>query len=519
MFLLVLISIRKKPVAEASSPSDKQIYDMAIIGGGVNGCGIARDAAGRGLSVLLLEKDDLASGTSSASSKMIHGGLRYLEQYEFLLVRKALQEREVLLNIAPHIVSPLRLVLPHNKDLRPRWMIRIGLFLYDTLGGRKLLKKSEQIDLRKDIAGRVLKPEFNYGFEYADCKVDDARLVVLNAVDARRHGADIFTRCELQHATRQDDHWSLQTRDVRTGKKNRFQARILVNAAGPWVSEVVSDRIMLDTTSDVRLVKGSHIVVKKLFEHDRAYIFQNADNRVIFAIPFQEEFTLIGTTDVDMTGNPGGAEVSDEEIDYLCDAVSEYFIEPVRPEQVVWKFAGIRPLFDDGESSASETTRDYVLELLKENGKPPLLSIFGGKITTYRKLAEAAFDELAHWLPNLKKPWTDTAPLPGGNFHQQERQTRINNLKKDFPFLNQAMAKRLFNSYGTDARVLLAGCKTEKDMGRLFGASLYQCEVEYLLDTEWAVTAEDIVWRRSKVGLFMTDKEIADLEKWLRSKN
>ena len=496
--------------------SAKKIYDIAIIGGGVNGCGVARDAAGRGLSVLLLEKDDLASATSSASSKLVHGGLRYLEQYEFLLVRKALQERETLLSIAPHIISPLRLVLPHNKDLRPKWMIRIGLFLYDVLGGRKLLKKSRQIDLRSDAAGQALKPEFTHGFEYADCKVDDARLVILNAVDASQYGADIKTRCELKQGHRHSDHWRLQTKDVLTGKANEFKARILVNAAGPWVSEVVSDRIMLDTTSEVRLVKGSHIIVSKLFEHDRAYIFQNADNRVIFAIPFHGDFTLIGTTDVDITGNPGGAQVSKQEVDYLCDAANEYFTTRITPGDVVWKFAGVRPLFDDGEDAASETTRDYVLELLDSKDLPPLLSVFGGKITTYRKLAEAVLKDLAQWLPGLKPEWTATAPLPGGDFALADLEKHITDLQRDFSFLSLKTARRLFQAYGTKARELLAGCKTEKDMGLLFGSDLYQREVEYLIDKEWALTVEDIIWRRSKTGLFMSAKQIASLKDWLQ---
>jgi len=500
-----------------TNSSEDKIYDIAIIGGGINGCGVARDAAGRGLSVLLLEKDDLASGTSSASSKMIHGGLRYLEQYEFMLVRKSLQEREVLLSIAPHIIAPLRLVLPHNTALRPKWMIRIGLFLYDMLGGRKLLKKSRQIDLRSSIAGGPLKPEFTHGFEYSDCIVDDARLVILNAVGAQQNGADIRTRCELKKGFRESTNWRLETIDARTGKSNKFRAKILVNAAGPWVSEVVSDRIMLDTTSHARLVKGSHIVVPKLYDHDRAYIFQNVDNRVIFAIPFEQDFTLIGTTDVDVTGDPGGAKVSQQEIDYLCDAASEYFSAPIKPQEVVWGFAGIRPLFDDGESSASQTTRDYVLELLDPRDKPPLLSVFGGKITTYRVLAQAVIEKLQNWLPGLKPDWTATASLPGGDFAITDLQKNINQLHADFPFLKAATARRLFLSYGTNAWKILAGCKAEKDLGKLFGSDLYQREVEYLVENEWALTADDIVWRRSKTGLFMSKQEIAGLDKWLKS--
>ena len=502
------------------SRSEEKIYDLAIIGGGVNGCGIARDAAGRGLSVLLMEKDDLASGTSSASSKMVHGGLRYLEQYEFLLVRKALKEREVLLSIAPHIISPLRLVLPHNSALRPIWMIRIGLFLYDTLGGRKLLKSSRQIDLRNDVAGQVLKSEFSHGFEYSDCKVDDARLVILNAVDAKIRGADILTRCKLQKSFRKNDHWLLQTKDISSDQTTEFKSRILINAAGPWVSEVVSDRIMLDTTSQVRLVKGSHIIVPKLFDHDKAYIFQNADNRVIFAIPFHDEFTLIGTTDVDVTGSLKNVAVSDDEIKYLCAAANEYFTEQIhiKPNDVVWNFTGIRPLFDDGESSASETTRDYVLELLSVDKKPPLLSVFGGKITTYRKLAEAVFDELKPWLPDLHPQWTEIEPLPGGDFNFAELDDKIDALHHDFAFLDRKTIKRLFLAYGTMARTLLGSCRKKADMGIHFGSDFYQCEVEYLIENEWAQTVEDIIWRRSKIGLFLNKKQIKILHKWLQDR-
>lgn len=499
--------------------TSRDTYDIAIIGGGVNGCGIARDAAGRGLSVLLLEKDDLASGTSSASSKMIHGGLRYLEQYEFSLVRKALNEREKLLAIAPHIVWPIRLVLPHNCELRPKWMIRLGLFLYDTLGGRKLLQKSRQIDLRSDVAGAALKPSYTSGFEYSDCWVDDARLVVLNALDAQRHGAKILTRCELQQAHHEDNHWQLQTREMppnkQSGKSGKFKARILINAAGPWVSEVVSNRIMLDTTSDVRLVKGSHIVVPKLYEHDKAYIFQNADNRVIFALPFLGAFTLIGTTDVDVSGDPGGVEASDDEIRYLCNAANEYFTNETEPSDVVWHYAGVRPLFDDGESSASETTRDYVLELLEDENNPPVLSVFGGKITTYRQLAETALEKLAPWLPNLADSWTDVAPLPGGEFPREELMSRVDRLTARFPFIPPQTALRYFRAYGTECMKFLTGCNSESDMGIRFGADLYQREVEYLLANEWAITAQDIVWRRSKVGLFMTGDEIDSLQSWL----
>lgn len=496
--------------------TDAPDYDICIIGGGVNGCGIARDCAGRGLSVILLEADDLASGTSSASTKLVHGGLRYLEQYEFMLVRKALKEREVLLNLAPHIIEPLRFVLPHNSDLRPKWMIRLGLFLYDTLGGFKLLSASRQLDLRRDPAGKPLKKNFTHAFEYADCRVDDARLVVLNAVDAAARGAKILTRHEMKSATRRNDHWQVSATNTLNGRELDITAAILINAAGPQVSEIISDRVMLDATSRVRKVKGSHIVVPALFEHDRAYIFQNADNRIIFAIPYQGKFTLIGTTDVDITDKPEEDSVSDEEISYLCTAVSEYFVTPVKAGDVVWSFAGIRPLFDDGEATAQEITRDYVLEIIGEKSQPPVLSVFGGKITTYRVLAEAVLEKLAPWLPDFQKKWTHNCPLPGGDFSPGDVEKLIDELCESHPFLGRQLATRLIKAYGTLAAEIFAECHTLNDLGICFGSNLYQREVEYLMKREWALSVHDIVWRRSKTGLFMTSKQIANLDSWLR---
>ena len=382
------------------------MYDLFIIGGGINGCGIARDAAGRGLSVMLAEKSDLASGTSSASTKLIHGGLRYLEQYEFRLVRESLMERETLMQMAPHIIWPLRFVLPHHKGLRPKWLIRLGLFLYDHLGGRKLLAASKSLNLKTGPVGEPLKPEFTSGFEYSDCWVDDARLVVLNAMDARDRGAEIRPRTEVISAERQASNWIVTTRDTETGETDEVLARVLVNAAGPWVSEVSSGRLRLNSRSQSRLVKGSHIVVPRVFEHDRAYIFQNPDGRIVFAIPYEDEFTLIGTTDVDVGSDPEAPRASDDEIDYLCKAASEYFKTPILADDVVWTYAGIRPLFDDGEATAQEITRDYVLSVDDQGGLAPVLSIFGGKITTYRHLAEEALEKLERWLPQAKAKWT-----------------------------------------------------------------------------------------------------------------
>lgn len=485
-------------------------YDIAIIGGGVNGCGIARDAAGRGLSVFLAERDDLAGGTSSASTKLIHGGLRYLEHYEFFLVRESLIEREVLLSMAPHIIWPLRFVLPHQKGLRPAWLIRLGLFLYDHLGGRKILPSSCSVDLRRDPAGDPLKPEFTKGFEYSDCWVLDARLVVLNAVDAARRGADIRVRTEVLRATRQGGHWEIEVEDKTTGRRETVKARMLVNAAGPWISDVISQRIAVTSRSRTRLVKGSHVVVPRLFDHDRAYIFQNADQRIIFAIPYEGEFTLIGTTDVDFKGDPATPAASEDEIAYLCDAASEYFINPIAPADVVWSYSGVRPLYDDGASAAQEATRNYVLELDGQGEEPPLLNIFGGKITTYRHLAEDALKELSDWLPGAGAPWTRGAALPGGDFAVDGFENLVADLAAVNLDTDPALVRRLARAYGTKARDILAA-----DPGIHFGAGLWQREVEYLARHEWARTADDILWRRTKLGLRLSREEADGLAKWL----
>jgi glycerol-3-phosphate dehydrogenase len=485
-------------------------YDIAVIGGGINGCGIARDAAGRGLSVFLAERDDLAGGTSSASTKLIHGGLRYLEHYEFRLVRESLIEREVLLSMAPHIIWPLRFVLPHQKGLRPAWLIRLGLFLYDHLGGRKILPSSRSLDLRRDPAGAPLKPEFKKGFEYSDCWVLDARLVVLNAVDAARHGADIRVRTEVLRATRQGDHWDIEVEDRATGRRETVKARLLVNAAGPWISDVIERRIAVTARSRTRLVKGSHIVVPRLFDHDSAYIFQNPDQRIIFAIPYEGEFTLIGTTDIDFQGDPADAAASQDEIAYLCRAASEYFNNLIAPADVVWSYSGVRPLYDDGASAAQEATRNYVLELDGQGEEPPLLNIFGGKITTYRHLAEDALEKLADWLPNAGAPWTRGAALPGGDFAVDEFEDLVADLARAHPDTEPALVRRLARAYGTNTAGILAA-----DPGVHFGAGLWQREVEYLARHEWAMTTDDILWRRTKLGLRLTTEETSHLEQWL----
>ncbi len=490
------------------------MFDMAIIGGGVNGCGIARDAAGRGMAVLLVEKGDLASGTSSASTKLIHGGLRYLEHYEFRLVSEALGEREVLWQMAPHIVWPMRFVLPHHRGLRPAWMIRLGLALYDWMGGRRLLPPSIGLNLVEDPAGAPLKRDFRRGFEYSDCWVQDARLVVLNAVDAARRGAIVRVGTELVGARREAGNWVLRLRDLTTGEERNEGARILVNAAGPWVEDVLVGRIGSNASARVRLVKGSHIVVARLFAHDRAYIFQNRDGRIVFAIPYENDYTLIGTTDVDYAGDASQVRIDTAEITYLCDAVSSYFATPVTRDQVVWSFSGVRPLYDDGESAQS-VTRDFVLELDAPQGSAPVLSVFGGKITTYRRLAEAALEKLTPWLGGAGGAWTKGAALPGGEFPATGFETLVRNLSHDFGFLPEATVRRLARAYGTRTREILGDIGSLADLGQHFGADLYACEVAWLMKEEWARTADDVLWRRSKLGLRFSSAEREGLARWM----
>ena len=490
------------------------MLDLVVIGGGINGCGIARDAAGRGLKVLLVERGDLAGGTSSASTKLVHGGLRYLEHYEFRLVAEALAEREVLWAMAPHIIWPLRFVLPHHAGLRPQWMIRLGLFLYDHLGGRKLLPASRGLDLTHDPAGASLKAQFTRGFEYSDCWVDDARLVVLNAVDAARRGAEVRVGTEVTSARREAHHWNIELRDVSSGRHREERARMIVNAAGPWVEDVLAARLGRNARAHVRLVKGSHIVVPRLVEHDRAFIFQNADGRIVFAIPYENDFTLIGTTDVEFKGDPSTVKISAEEVSYLCEAVSTYFAKAVTPEQVVRTYSGVRPLYDDGEDAQS-VTRDFVLELDGSADEAPLLSVFGGKITTYRRLAEAALQKLAPWIVDARPAWTRGASLPGGDFAVDGWEALVASLRVEHDYLSPAHAARLVRAYGTLWRDLLDGCSALPDLGRHFGADLYEREVAWLVDREWARATDDILWRRSKLGLRLNAAEVDALRDWL----
>ena len=488
------------------------MHDLFVIGGGVNGCGIARDAAGRGLKVFLAEQGDLASGTSSASTKLIHGGLRYLEHYEFRLVREALIEREVLLRAAPHIIWPLRFVLPHHSGLRPWPVLRLGLFLYDHLGGRKILPATRSLDLRTDPIGRPLKDEFIRGYEYSDCWVEDARLVALNARDARARGADIRTRTKCVSARRVDGAWEM-TIAAEGGAEETVRARALINAAGPWVSQVLGQVVGRNDPDKIRMVKGSHLVVDKLYDHDRCYIFQNADGRICFTIPYETNFTLIGTTDEDHKGDPGGPRISDAETDYLLAAVSEYFKKPVTREQVRWSYSGIRPLYDDGASKAQEATRDYVLKLDHPEGGAPLLSVFGGKITTFRKLAESAMEKIQPFFPQAGKPWTASAALPGGDFAFSEVEARIVELTRKYSFLTPRHVRRMFRAYGTDAENIFDGARFAADMGRSFGL-ITEREVEWLKANEWVRSAEDILWRRSKLGLHLSPDEQEALRRY-----
>ncbi|MEC9432671.1 MAG: glycerol-3-phosphate dehydrogenase [Pseudomonadota bacterium] len=503
-----------RPDAPSASSGAEAIYDLAVIGGGVNGCGIARDAAGRGLKVHLAEAKDLAQATSSASTKLFHGGLRYLEFYEFRLVREALIERETLLRAMPHISWPLRFVLPHSPGLRPAWLLRLGLFIYDHLGGRKILPPTRTLDLREAAVGQPLKPELTRGFEYSDCWVQDSRLVTLNARDAAARGATIRTRTRLVDASREDGVWTLTHRDETTGETSSIRARALVNAAGPWVDEVLRTLLGLNAPAHIRLVRGSHIVTRKLFDHDRAYIFQNADGRIVFAIPYEGDYTLIGTTDRDHREDPSEARCTPEEADYLRRVASEYFATPIEAEDIVWTYSGVRPLYDDGAKSATQATRDYVLQVEAEGGAA-LLNVFGGKITTYRRLAESALEKLAPHLPGMSAPWTAGVPLPGGDFPVDGVAALTERVAAAHPFLAPGQAARLVRTYGTEALDLLSGATEPGDLGRAFGAGLTEREVRWLMTHEWARSAEDVVWRRTRLGLKMTADEIAALDAWM----
>jgi glycerol-3-phosphate dehydrogenase len=507
--------------------------DVLIVGGGINGCGIARDLAGRGWRVVLCEKDDLASHTSSSSTKLIHGGLRYLEYYEFSLVRKALQEREVLLKSAPHIMWPLRFVMPHDPSMRPAWMIRIGLFMYDHLARREVLPGSRSIDLRSHAAGAPLKPQFKRGFVYSDGWVDDARLVVLNAIDARARGAEVLTRTRCVHAQRDADGWTAML-EAADGGIRVVRARAVVNAAGPWAESFLrgvaqSAKGEPLATRHLRLVKGSHIVVPRLFEHDHAYIFQNPDKRIIFAIPYQDEFTLIGTTDIELNGDdPGAARIAEEEIAYLCLQASRYFDKPIKPADVVWTYSGVRPLLDDASGDPSAVTRDYMLE--SNTTAAPLLSVWGGKITTFRKLAEDAADEVGKMLGQSsaqRPPWTDGAFLAGGDLSawigaatrpDDDFERFVAAVQARHAWLDARLARRLARAYGARVAELLGDAKSMEDMGEAVAPGLHERELRFLQENEWAVSADDVLWRRSKLGLRYTAEERRQVAAWLQAR-
>jgi glycerol-3-phosphate dehydrogenase len=484
-------------------------YDIAIIGGGINGCGIARDAAGRGLSVFLCDQGDFAAGTSSASTKLVHGGLRYLEQFQFRLVREALSEREVLLHLAPHVIRPLRFVLPHHRGMRSSSILRLGLLLYDHLGGRKLLGASRALELTSSPLGQPLRDEFRRGFVYSDCWADDARLVILNAIDAAARGAHLYPRTSCVSAAREGALWRV-TVVPSIGDKWTVGARTLINAAGPWAARVSHGALRTKRPPPIRLIKGSHIVVRKLFEHDHAYIFQNADRRIVFAIPYEQVFTLIGTTDVDYVGDPDKASADVEEIDYLCRAASAYFRAPVFPDQVKWSYSGVRSLYDDGASEAQEANRDYILDVDVENNTAPLVTVIGGKITTYRRLAESVLDRLASHLP-IGTRWTAGPALPGGDFPYDGLDALLVELRADYPFLTAACSRRLIHAYGTRARAVLGDARRLEDLGQRFGADLTEAEVAYLINHEWASCVEDVLWRRSKLGLHMNSDDVETL--------
>ncbi len=495
------------------------VADVLIVGGGINGAGIARDAAGRGLSVVLCDKDDLAQHTSSASTKLIHGGLRYLEHYEFNLVRKALIEREVLLRAAPHIMWPMRFVMPHDKGQRPAWMIRAGLYLYDFLARREILPGSGAVDLRTHPSGKPLKPEFTKGFIYSDGWVDDARLVVLNALDAAEHGAKVFTHTRCESARRVGDRWHASLRRA-DGSMFEVDARCVVNAAGPWAAQFLHDAVARETGKSLRLVKGSHIVVKKMFDHPYAYIFQNPDGRIVFAINYEQDFTLVGTTDLEYTGDTNKVAIDQSEIDYLCQLTERYFRKPLKPSDVVWSYSGVRPLLEDDSANASEITRDYKLAM--DGEQAPLLSVFGGKITTFRKLAEEAVDMIADKLGSARGTWTEHACLPGGDLFGPpqnravlEFDAFVSKLQQSHAWLPPKLVARYARAYGTRTHTLLEGRQSLADMGEQLAEGLFEAELVYLVKSEWASSGADILWRRSKLGLHLPADTEQKIDQWI----
>ncbi|WP_117235234.1 glycerol-3-phosphate dehydrogenase [Vibrio maerlii] len=493
---------------------DNRVLDLIVIGGGINGAGIAADAAGRGLSVGLYELNDFASATSSASSKLIHGGLRYLEHYEFRLVSEALAEREVLLAKAPHIAQPMRFRLPHRPFLRPAWMIRCGLFLYDHLGKRTTLPASQKVDL---AASGLLKPEMKIGFEYSDCWVDDARLVLLNVLSAKQNGAEVENYCKVESATREGNIWRVTLVDQITGETKQRFAKAVVNAAGPWVKQFFDDGLETPSPRNIRLIKGSHIVVPKVHDEEQAYILQNKDNRIVFVIPYMDDFSIIGTTDVEYKGNPREVAIDDNEINYLVDIVNQHFVKQLTPADVVWTYSGVRPLCDDESDSPQAITRDYTLELEQELDQAPLLSIFGGKLTTYRKLGESAMKMLAPYFPEMGSPWTGKESLPGGNF-SCSREQLANSITQQYPWITNKLAHRYVRQFGTHTFAMLANVKDSSDMGHEFAEDVYQVEVDYMIEHELVKTGEDLMWRRTKLGLYLNHEQQQSVTQYISDK-
>ncbi len=503
--------------SNTSTTGIKQVFDLLVVGGGINGAGIAADAAGRGLSVGLYEANDFASATSSASSKLLHGGLRYLEHYEFRLVSEALAEREVILRKAPHITQPMRFRLPHRPFLRPSWMIRCGLFLYDHLSKRTTLPGSRTISLAES---KLLKPDIKVGFEYSDCWIDDARLVLLNALDAKKNNAEVRNYCRVEKAHRQDDIWHVIIHNIVTDQRFERKAKVLVNAAGPWVTRFFNEGLAQTSPRNIRLIKGSHIVVPRIHNEPQAYILQNQDNRIVFLLPYLDKFTLIGTTDVEYSGDPKQVAISTDEIDYLLDVVNQHFVHQLTRTDIVWSYSGVRPLCDDQASSPQAITRDYTLELDAQNGQAPLLSVFGGKLTTYRKLSEAAMRKLAPFLPQMGGDWTANQVLPGGNFSCSRKQL-ANQIQARYRWAPNALILRYVTQFGTQTWDLMEGISSIAELGQRFSeqaSGVYQCEIDYLVNHEMALTVEDILWRRTKLGLFISEDENQLIAEYLKQK-
>lgn len=487
--------------------------DLIVIGGGINGAGIAADAAGRGLSVLMLEAQDLACATSSASSKLIHGGLRYLEHYEFRLVSEALAEREVLLKMAPHIAFPMRFRLPHRPHLRPAWMIRAGLFLYDHLGKRTSLPSSKSLRFDKNS---VLKPEIVRGFEYSDCWVDDARLVVLNAQEVVKRGGEVRTRTRVTRAWRENGGWMVTAEDVDSGEMITWRARGLVNAAGPWVKQLFDENLKLKSPYGIRLIKGSHIVVPRVHSEKQAYILQNEDNRIVFVIPWMDEFSIIGTTDVEYKGDAKGVSIDDKETDYLLEVFNTHFKKTLSRADIVWTYSGVRPLCDDESDSPQAITRDYTLDVRDEDGQAPLLSVFGGKLTTYRKLAEHALEKLAKYYPQAGDAWTRDGVLPGGNI-AGSREEYATSLRRRYHFITEGMARHFARTYGSNTELVLKDATTLEDLGENFGHDFYEAELRYLVQYEWVRELDDAIWRRTKQGMWLDKQQQAHISEWLKT--